>query len=138
MVSIPKSSKSTKKDPKSFKIWLLGCFPGYGKSTYFYTGFYGPLRAKYALCTGGFFGHVPGTYPVRISTYPVLVRTRYVPKKSYHNPCKIDLGGGKTLPKLVGVEVFLNFFGFLDGNHDKNNVDIASNNIFDWNQHQKT
>ena len=77
-----------------------------------------------------------GTYQVR--TRYVLVRTRYVPKKSYHNPCKIDLGGGKTLPKLVGVEVFLNFFGFLDGNHDKNNVDIASNNIFDWNQHQKT
>ena len=49
----------------------------------------------------------------------------------YHNPCKIDLGGGKTLPKLVGVEVVLIFLGFLDGNHDTNNVDIASNNIFD-------
>ena len=71
IVSIPKSSESTRKRPKPFKIGLLGCFPGYGKSTYFHSGFYGLLRAKYGLCTGGFFGYVPGTYPVRISTYPV-------------------------------------------------------------------
>ena len=50
-----------------------------------------------------------GTYQVR--TRYVLVRTWYVPQKILHNPFKIGFGGYETLPKLVEVEVVLDFSG---------------------------
>ena len=127
----PKIIKIHQKRPKIIQNWTFGVFSRVRKKYVFLYGFLRPFTGKIRPLYHNPFVRVDfsGTYQVR--TRFVLVRTRYVPKKSYHNPCKIDLGGGKTLPKLVGVEVVLIFLGFLDGNHDTNNVDIASNNIFD-------
>ena len=40
--------------PKSAKKGLYEKWPPYGNSTYFCTHFYGLIRVKYGLCTGGF------------------------------------------------------------------------------------
>lgn len=98
--------------PKTLKKSIWEKWLRYGKSTYSHTGFYAPLRVKYTLCTGGFWG----TYPVR--TRYVLIRTRYVLLVYHGKSPKINNKSSKNncgnLWICSGEYMSINDLGFCD------------------------